>query len=285
MTIESATSHDHSHHAHHAHAHPVAAKELDPSALISARGVSIAKGGRTLLDGIDIDVHRGEIVTLIGPNGAGKTTLVRLLLGLERPDGGVIRRPPDTRIGYVPQRFEVDSTIPMTVTAFLSLGTSAPPAAIAKTLEEVGAARTAGRQLAKISGGETQRVLIARALLRDPNLLILDEPARGVDFSGEAELYDLIGRLRDSRRLGVILVSHDLHVVMRKSDRVICLNGHVCCSGKPEDVSKQKSYEQIFGTVTPPSLGVYRHHHDHEHDISGEPHPLDQAANTQGRSG
>jgi zinc transport system ATP-binding protein len=236
------------------------------------------RGDREVLSNIDLDVRPGEIVTLIGPNGAGKTTLVRLLLGIERPTAGHIWKPATTRIGYVPQRFDVDATIPMTVASFLALGANVKMPEIIKALEEAGAARTVGQQLSKLSGGETQRVLIARALLRPPNLLILDEPASGVDFTGEADLYDLIGRLRDAHQLGVLLVSHDLHVVMARSDRVICLNGHVCCSGKPEDVSQHAAYVRIFGPQAATTLGVYRHHHDHQHDLTGEAKPLGERA-------
>ncbi|WP_291165300.1 metal ABC transporter ATP-binding protein [Hyphomicrobium sp.] len=262
----------------HSHGHQQTdekrAAEPDPGALISARGVTMWRGSREVLSDIDVDVRRGEIVTLIGPNGAGKTTLVRILLGIEHPERGRIIKPASTRIGYVPQRFEVDSAIPMTVESFLALGEHTTQKAIKAALEETGAAKTINQQLSKLSGGETQRVLIARALLRKPNLLILDEPASGVDFTGEADLYDLIGRLRDKHNLGVLLVSHDLHVVMARSDRVICLNAHVCCSGKPEDVSQHAAYARIFGPQAASVLGVYRHHHDHRHDLTGEPKPL-----------
>ena len=256
------------------------AHEPAPDALISARGLSMWRGSREVLTDINLDVRRGEIVTLIGPNGAGKTTLVRLLLGIEKPDAGRVVKPASTRIGYVPQRFEVDSAIPMTVGSFLTLGEHATLKDVRAALEETGAAKTIGQQLSKLSGGETQRVLIARALLRKPNLLILDEPASGVDFTGEADLYDLIDRLRAKHNLGVLLVSHDLHVVMARSDRVICVNGHVCCSGKPEDVSQHAAYARIFGPQAASALGVYRHHHDHRHDLAGEPKPLGDVPST-----
>jgi len=251
--------------------------QLAGDALIWARDLWLRRGGRDVIAGVDLKVCCGEIVTLIGPNGAGKTTLVRLILGIEKPDRGSIVRPDTTRIGYVPQRFEVDRTIPMTVRSFLALGSSATATEIESALDEVGALRTAHQQLSKLSGGETQRVLIARALLRRPNLLILDEPARGVDFAGEAELYELVGRLRDEHNLGILLVSHDLHVVMAKSDRVICLNGHVCCSGRPEHVSQHAEYARIFGAKGATALSVYRHHHDHAHDLTGETKPLGDA--------
>lgn len=257
----------------HDHSHGRDAAPAD-GALISGRGLWLRRGGRDIIADVSLDVRRGEIVTLIGPNGAGKTTLVRLVLGIEKPDSGRIIRPASTRIGYVPQRFEVDAAIPMTVQGFLALGSSVSAKEIGNALDEVGARRTERQQLSKLSGGETQRVLIARALLRQPNLLILDEPASGVDFAGEAELYELVGKLRDERHLGILLVSHDLHVVMAKSDRVICLNGHVCCSGEPEHVSQHSEYARIFGPKGASSLSVYRHHHDHAHDLAGELKPL-----------
>lgn len=261
-------------------------RELVPppsaDALISGRDLWFRRGDRDVIAGVDLDVRRGEIVTLIGPNGAGKTTLVKLVLGIERPDRGEIIRPPSTRIGYVPQRFEVDQAIPMTVQAFLALGGTASANEIRSALEEVGALRTEHQQLSNLSGGETQRVLIARALLRRPNLLILDEPARGVDFTGEAEFYELVGQLRDKHNLGILLVSHDLHVVMARSDRVICLNGHVCCSGEPEHVSQHAEYARIFGPKGAAALSVYRHHHDHAHDLTGDTQPLGQS-DAQGR--
>ena len=260
------------------HSHP---DPLDPKALVSTRGLVFARNGRTILSGVDLDVRPGEIVTLIGPNGAGKTTLVKLILGIEMPEAGRVSIPSSTRIGYVPQRFEIGRTMPMPVARFLALGHTASGAAIAKVLEDVGAGRTANQQLAQLSGGETQRVLIARALLRNPNLLVLDEPARGVDFVGEADLYDLISRIRDERHLGVLLISHDLHVVMAKSDRVICLNGHICCSGKPETVAQHAEYARLFGPHAANALGVYMHHHDHEHDISGAAHAVADTSPSQ----
>ena len=281
------TSSAHHHHDHdHAsgacgcgHVHDCAP---DPSALVSVRGVTLIRGGRDLLTNVDLDVRPGEIVTLIGPNGAGKTTLVKLVLGILRPDSGTLLKPATTRIGYVPQKFEIDSTMPMTVQRFLGLGLDAGDREITAALAESGAARTAGQQLAELSGGEIQRVLIARALLRKPNLLVLDEPASGVDYAGEADLYELIGALRDKRKLGVLLVSHDLHVVMANSDRVLCLNGHVCCSGRPEAVTQHAEYVRLFGPEAAKSLAVYHHHHDHRHDISGAPIPAEQGEQAPG---
>ena len=271
-------------HTHHGHTHGdtccgghSAARTPQPhdrKALISARGLEIARSGRTILSDVDLDIRKGEIVTLIGPNGAGKTTLVRTLLGLEKPDSGAVVRQPGLTIGYVPQRFDIDRALPMTVARFLSLGAGARQKRIAAVLDEVGARRVANQQLGDLSGGELQRVLLARALLNDPDLLVLDEPVRGVDYVGEAELYTLIGRLRDTRGLGVLLISHDLHVVMGKSDRVVCLNRHVCCSGVPEAVAQHPEYVRLFGRDEARAFAVYQHRHDHRHDLAGEPAPV-----------
>lgn len=250
----------------------------DPKALLSVRALAFRQGGRPLLSSVDLDVRHGEIVTIIGPNGAGKSTLVKLVLGILKPNAGVVLKQPGLCIGYVPQKFQADPAIPMTVSRFVSLGGTASPAAVSTALSEAGVAHTASQQITQLSGGETQRVLIARALLRNPDLLVLDEPASGVDYAGEAELYDLIGNLRDKRGLGVLLVSHDLHVVMAKSDRVLCLNGHVCCSGRPEAVAKNAEYQRLFGPEAAASLAVYHHHHNHKHDVTGAALPLDTDA-------
>jgi zinc transport system ATP-binding protein len=270
--------HCRAHRGEHRHQHAGAGELADTpiatDALLSARGLWLSRSGRTILEGIDLDLCQGEIVTLIGPNGAGKTTLVRILLGLIAPDQGEIHRKPGLSIGYVPQRFDIDRAIPMTVARFLALGGTSDPDRIEAVLAEVGAARVLDQQIASLSGGELQRVVLARALLRDPALLVLDEPVRGVDYAGEAELYALIGRLRSDRGLGVLLVSHDLHIVMAQSDRVICVNRHVCCSGVPETVAKDPSYARLFGAHAARAFAIYSHHHDHRHDLAGAPCPV-----------
>ena len=276
-------AHGHSHvQGHDASGRPLARPKsihpFDPGALISARGLGIARNGRDLLIDVDLDICEREIVTLIGPNGAGKTTLVRVLLGLEKPDCGEVRRRKDLRVGYVPQRFDVDSVIPLTVTRFLRLGGQETLERVTAILSEVDASYTRDQQLTELSGGELQRIVLARALLRAPNLLVLDEPVQGVDYTGEAELYNLIGRLRDDHGFGVLLVSHDLHIVMAKSDKVICLNRHVCCSGVPETVAQHPAYVRLFGAEAARAFAVYRHHHDHSHDIAGHTHPAGEGA-------
>jgi zinc transport system ATP-binding protein len=252
------------------------APKPDPGALIGARGVALTRRGRPILTGVDIDIAPGEIVTVIGPNGAGKTMLVRALLGLERIDRGEVYRRVPLVVGYAPQRFDVDRAIPLTVARFVALGRAEAAAhEIARVLTDVGAGALVERQLSELSGGELQRVVLARALIRSPDLLVLDEPARAVDYAGEAELYTLIGRLRTEQGFGVLMVSHDLHVVMAQSDRVICLNRHVCCSGVPRSVAQHPEYARLFGPQSAHAFGVYRHQHDHNHDLAGAPCPPD----------
>jgi zinc transport system ATP-binding protein len=284
---QAACDHDHGadgHHHHHAHG-AITGRPFDEAALLAARSVSFVRDGRIILENIDIDIAAREIVTLIGPNGAGKTSLVRILLGLVTPDGGEVRRMTNLRIGYAPQRFDLVPSMPMTVERFLAMAPKAGHASIGDALDEVGATRVRASQLTALSGGELQRVVLARALLREPELLVLDEPVRGVDYAGEAELYTLIGRLRDQRGLGVLLVSHDLHVVMAQSDRVVCVNRHVCCSGIPEMVARSPEYVRLFGPEAARAFAVYSHHHDHTHDLGGAPNPVDTPPSSRTTAG
>jgi zinc transport system ATP-binding protein len=241
--------------------------------LIEARGIDVAFDGRPILANVDLAVRSHEIVSLIGPNGAGKTTLLRVLLGLMRPDRGEIRRKPGLRIGYMPQKLALDRTLPLTVTRFLRLartplGTPSE-SAVHAALAEVGAAAVANQPMQALSGGETQRALLARALLGEPELLVLDEPVQGVDVTGRAQLFELIAGIARQRGCGVMLVSHDLHFVMAATDRVICLNHHICCTGHPEQVSRDPAYLSLFGEAARPALAVYTHHHDHVHADDG----------------
>ncbi len=235
--------------------------------LLAARGISVTLRGRKVLDRVDLSVSRGEIVTLIGPNGAGKSTLVRVVLGLLRPDAGKVERAQGLRIGYMPQKLHVDPVLPLTVERFLTLARPAPPERLEAVLREVGAAALKEAPLQALSGGETQRVLLARAMLREPDLLVLDEPVQGVDITGQEELYRLIGAIRRRHGCAILMVSHDLHLVMRATDRVVCLNHHVCCSGTPGTVQADPSYAALFGQPT--LLTPYTHRHDHRHDSHG----------------
>ncbi|MFC3608100.1 zinc ABC transporter ATP-binding protein ZnuC [Stutzerimonas tarimensis] len=246
--------------------------------LIRLAGVSVGYRGETVLEDARLEVRPGEIVTLIGPNGAGKTTLVRTVLGLLKPDAGSVWRQPGLRIGYMPQKLHVDVTLPLSVERFLRLVPGVSRRDALDALQQVGAPKVIDAPLQKISGGETQRVLLARALLRAPGLLVLDEPVQGVDVAGQADLYRLITQLRDRHGCGVLMVSHDLHLVMSTTDQVVCLNRHVCCSGHPEQVSGDPAFVELFGNDAR-SLAIYHHHHDHAHDLHGSvlrPHKHDE---------
>ena len=239
-------------------------------ALIEARGAGVRRGGRWILQDVDVTVAPGEVVTLIGPNGAGKTTLIRVLLGLMEPDSGAVRRDAAASIGYVPQRFHVDPALPLTVERLMVLTDRRPPGAVAEALEETAVGHLLAARVPDLSGGELQRVLLARALMRLPNLLILDEPVQGVDYLGEAELYRLIGGIVERRGCGVLMASHDLHIVMAATDRVVCINRHVCCTGAPQDVVGHEEFRRLFGPEGAAAAAVYRHTHDHAHDLAGE---------------
>ncbi len=237
--------------------------------LLHGSGLGVTVRGRPLLKQVDFTLERGRILTVIGPNGAGKTTLVRLALGLLVADEGSLTRAPGLRIGYMPQRLVLPDSMPLSVRRFLTLGSN-DHAVLQRNCTETGVTRLLERPMRGLSGGETQRVLLARALMRDPDLLMLDEPVQGVDLSGQSELYRLIVRLRDERGCGVMMVSHDLHLVMAATDEVLCINQHVCCSGHPDVVTRHPAYLDLFGARDAETLAVYTHHHDHQHALGGE---------------
>jgi len=233
--------------------------------LIALTGMGVRAGGRWLVRGVDLSIARGEIVTLIGPNGSGKSTTAKVATGVLKASEGVVSRLPGLRIGYVPQKLSIDWTLPLTVNRLMTLTGRFSPEAVAKGLEAVGAGHLGKAAVQNLSGGEFQRVLLARAMIRKPDLLVLDEPVQGVDFAGEVALYDLIKDIRNKTGCGILMISHDLHVVMAETDTVICLNGHVCCTGTPEIVAKSPEYLQLFGTRAAETLAIYKHHHNHEH--------------------
>ncbi|HET8729751.1 MAG TPA: zinc ABC transporter ATP-binding protein ZnuC [Moraxellaceae bacterium] len=240
-------------------------------ALLQLERVSLRRDGREVLRDVSLSLRPGEIVTVIGPNGAGKTSLVRVALGLLPVDGGERRIRPGLRIGYVPQKLGLNEALPLDVDRFLTLarpGLSAD--AVQRALDETGASRVLKTTVARLSGGELQRVLLARALLREPELLVLDEPAQGVDITGQEELYSLIASVRQRHGCAVLMVSHDLHLVMASTDHVVCLNRHVCCEGHPESVSANPEYRRLFGLQGSRGLALYSHHHDHHHDSHGD---------------
>ncbi|SMX44844.1 metal ABC transporter ATP-binding protein [Actibacterium lipolyticum] len=240
--------------------------------LISASKMSVCFGGVTVLRDVDFTIEPGEIVTVVGPNGSGKSTLLRALLGVTRPVSGKVTQQPGLVIGYMPQRLTLDGRMPMTVRRFLSLPTRHSDAEVTKILAKVGVPGIERQQMDTLSGGQFQRVLLARALLVKPQILIMDEPTQGLDQPGTAAFYKLIEEVRQDTGCAILMVSHDLHVVMSASDRVICLNGHVCCQGTPTVVSNAPEYRALFGHGTGGALALYQHEHDHEHDQCDHDH-------------
>lgn len=239
------------------------------SSLISLEKISVSFGQRRVLSDVSLTLQPGRILTLLGPNGAGKSTLVRVVLGLIPPTAGKMVRPAQLKIGYVPQKIHLDATLPLTVERFMLLRGGVKREEVHHALKRVQAAQLLHYPLQKLSGGEMQRVLLARALLNQPQLLVLDEPTQGVDVNGQVALYDLIDQLRNELNCGVLMVSHDLHLVMAKTDEVLCLNQHICCSGTPEVVSKHPEFISMFGPRGAEQLAIYRHHHNHRHDLQG----------------
>lgn len=238
--------------------------------LLSLSEVSLSFDQRRVLDNISLELNQGEITTLIGPNGAGKSTLVKVILGLLNADSGVITRAPKLKIGYVPQKIAWDEGMPLTAERFLRLASNDAKAKLREVVNLLAIDGLLKRQMARLSGGEMQRVLLARALLREPQLLVLDEPVQGVDISGQVELYQLITELTAKMNFAVLLVSHDLHLVMAGTDQVICLNHHICCKGAPESVAKHPEFARLFAQNEQQQLAVYTHHHqcdDHDHRV------------------
>lgn len=236
-----------------------------PEALVTLDNAGVHRAGRWLVRGVAFSMDAGEIVTLIGPNGSGKSTTAKMALGILKPDEGTIRRRPDLNVAYVPQKLVVDWTLPLTVHRFMRLTGQVSVDEARDAMAATGVSHLAMAEVRTLSGGEFQRVMLARAIARKPDLLVLDEPVQGVDFTGEIALYDLIKQIRDEVHCGILLISHDLHVVMAATDRVICLNGHVCCSGTPTVVASSPEYKALFGARAAPTLAVYEHHHDHSH--------------------
>lgn len=242
--------------------------------LLSASEVSLVIGELTILESVSLSVAQGESVTIVGPNGAGKSMLLRVLLGLVPATTGTVTRRPRLRIGYLPQTLVPDPILPMNVGRFIRIGSGAAADQGHQMLAEMGIEHLVSRPIHDLSGGELRRAMLARALLRQPELLVLDEPVQGVDLAGQVELYERIAQAGAARGRAVLMVSHDLHLVMAATDRVICLNRHVCCEGEPESVRGHAEYQALFGPEVT-GLAVYTHHHDHLHGAEGEVVPLE----------
>ncbi|RMJ03004.1 Zinc import ATP-binding protein ZnuC [Marinobacter litoralis] len=240
-----------------------------PEHLVQLNQLTVRFDERVVVDQVNLAVGRGDIITIIGPNGAGKTTLIKTILGIQKATSGQVSLAPDLVIGYVPQHLSLEATLPLSVKRFMLLS-GRPLTACEAALRRTGVGHLLNASVHHLSGGEKQRLLLARALARQPDLLVLDEPAQGVDINGQAALYELIRELRDELHCGVIMISHDLHLVMAATDQVICLNQHICCSGHPADISHDPAFIETFGHQVAESLAVYHHRHNHSHDLHGD---------------
>ena len=240
----------------------------DKKILVKLENVGVFQNNKWLVEDVSLNVEKGKIVTLIGPNGSGKTTTAKIALGIYKNIKGKVKKFTD-KIGYVPQKISIDWTLPIRVTDFMQLTHNLNENEIENALNLTGVKHLKNNDLRNLSGGEFQRVLIARAISKKPDLLVLDEPVQGVDFKGEIALYELIKTISDKINCGILLISHDLHVVMTATDYVVCLNGHVCCSGSPSAVANNKEYQKLFGDRASTILSVYEHRHDHTHSPDG----------------
>ena len=239
------------------------------STLVKLNNAGFKQNDKWLVEGVSLTVEKGKIVTLIGPNGSGKSTTAKIALGIYKNIEGSVEKYTN-KVGYVPQKISIDWTLPLRVYDFMLLTENIKKEAIDEALTLTGVIHLKNKNLGNLSGGEFQRVLIARAISKKPELLVLDEPVQGVDYTGEIALYELIKRISDSLHCGILLISHDLHTVMTATDHVVCLNGHVCCSGSPMDVAKNNEYKSLFGEQASQILSVYEHKHDHVHSDKGE---------------
>jgi zinc transport system ATP-binding protein len=242
---------------------------LNSNILVKLNNVGFRENNKWLVEDVSLQVEKGKIVTLIGPNGSGKSTTAKIALGIYKNIEGNVEKYTD-KVGYVPQKISIDWTLPLRVNDFMVLTENIKHDQIDEALSLTGVIHLKNKNLGNLSGGEFQRVLLARAISKKPDLLVLDEPVQGVDYTGEIALYELIKKISDTLNCGILLISHDLHTVMKATDHVVCLNGHVCCSGSPIDVARNNEYKTLFGDQASQILSVYEHKHDHEHSHEGE---------------
>ena len=242
---------------------------LEKNILVKLNNVGIQQNEKWLVKGVSLEVEKGKIVTLIGPNGSGKSTTAKIALGIYKNIEGNVEKF-TKNVGYVPQKISIDWTLPLRVKDFMVLTDDIKDELLDEALSLTGVIHLKEKNLGNLSGGEFQRVLLARAISKKPELLVLDEPVQGVDFTGEIALYELIKKISEKLNCGILLISHDLHTVMSATDHVVCLNGHVCCSGSPKDVARNNEYKALFGEQASQTLSIYEHKHDHEHSIDGK---------------
>ena len=242
---------------------------VENNILVKLNEVGIKQNNKWLVKGVSLIVEKGKIVTLIGPNGSGKSTTAKIALGIYKKIEGQVEKYTNN-VGYVPQKISIDWTLPLRVNDFMLLTENLKDEAVNEALSLTGVIHLKNKNLGNLSGGEFQRVLLARAISRKPDLLVLDEPVQGVDFTGEIALYELIKKISDTLNCGILLISHDLHTVMSATDHVVCLNGHVCCSGSPKEVARNNEYKALFGEQASQTLSIYEHKHDHVHSNDGE---------------
>jgi len=229
------------------------------NALISAHNISVVKNEKAILKNIDIEINKNDFLTIIGPNGAGKTMLLKCLMEFYKPDSGKIIKKPNLKIGYMPQSINIINTMPLSVQNFITVRKKFDEVSFKKVVSETQTEKIIDKQLSVLSGGEMQRVLLARSLLNNPELLILDEPAQNLDVSGQIYFYNLLQSIYLKRGLSVLMVSHDLHLVMVSTKKVICLSNHICCYGKPQHITKDPEFISMFGKDMANIMAVYQH--------------------------
>ena len=237
-----------------------------PNALINVNNISLSHEGKNILDNVSFKLHPGEFITLIGPNGAGKSSLIKVLLGIIRQDSGEVIRNDHIKLGYTPQFFSANPYIPISVIDFLNLNQQLDNKFTEETYKLTGIEDLINLPLKNLSGGELQKVLLTRALLNKPNDLILEEPAQNLDVDAQIQLYKLIQDIHQKQNCAVLMVSHDLHRVMKESTQVLCLYHHICCEGLPESILKDDQFNDLFADQIHDLMATYEHHHNHQHE-------------------
>lgn len=234
--------------------------------LIHAKNLSVIHDGKAILDRVNLTISERDFITIVGPNGSGKSMFLKCLIGVKKASSGSVEKQKDIQIAYAPQDFVAENTFPINVKKFLSINNKLSTEEINSVATETNISDLLNRQVHSLSGGERQRVLLGRALAKKPNLLILDEPAQNLDINGQHAFYALIEKIYQSSNISILMVSHELHLVMACSNKVVCLYHHICCSGTPLSVVRDPEFVKIFGTEMANRMAIYHHDHDHTHD-------------------